>query len=919
MSEKLDEDLRSAIKEENIDALSAMIKGDVDINKTIVMKMHTLLTYASFIGRLASVKALIAMGADVDIKDTYERSALLHAARHKKNGLACMEILISAGANVNIDVSDPDKSPIMNCATRGLQNGFQMLLDKEADVNLKTEKGDSILHYILEHSNFNEDLINTVIEKSQDEFLSSKNSKHLTPLMIASQKGKVSCLKSLLIRCKDLVHDFDNEGKTALTHAAIEGKVASLEALIQSGSDVNFIPTEPEQPISSDFEGKSRLKRARTNYLVKKTPLMFASQNGHLNVVVKLIEHGANINQISLNEETALTCAVYKDHVKCVEVLIKAGADINFRFSGSVPVVLLAACNNHMNCVEYLVKKGADVKGLQLLHKVLGHQDHDRLVRLLLRKGVDANAKTWEGVTPLMIAAKNGHLKSLKVLLSKKVEIDLLYDNDFKNRSALMLAASKGNKDCLNCLINKGANVNLANNKGLTALSEACRKGNLDCVTALLAQGAEINPQNKNIEKPLVAAFDSDKTDMVYWLLDHGADINDRDVLGNTFLHFLLNKYIIKNMALVKKCLEVGADVNCTNNNGETLLMAAARLHSEEVLEILLKRGLRVNKVDEKGDTALVHACRRGSSKCLQHLLNAGAYVNLKPKAPTSDTALTATVKVNSIQCVKLLGEHFRKRQNKSLVDIKTCYSHLGDVVNLLRCDCEMLATLAEYGFIPRKELNVLLSFRYLVRERFLTSDLFPIVYQGKEMAPLEAAFRKDDIACVSYLLLNNFIFDTDVSFMFSNSEFRHVSDKNSYRTNTILKDLTKQPWSLQELCFTQIASSVKPFVVGSERNKAVDSLPIPNKFKSQLTINNKMASLCIRSWDDITYHLSREKMTLFDKSTKDMLMNKLTVCMSKCCRNRTKECFCLKLEYYDGYYDSDEYYDSSDSEMEFF
>lgn len=900
MSEKLDEDLRSAIKKDDVDALSTLIKGDVDVNKTIIMKLHTLLTYASYIGSAASIKVLIAMGADVNLKDKCGKSALLQAAMHKKNGIACMEILISAGANINVDASEPNKSPLFVCATQELQKSFQFLIDKGASVNLETANGDSILHHILEYSNLSDSLVISVIKKIHKDFLYSKNSKHMTPLIIACQNGKVSCLRALLRRYKDLVNGYDDEGKTALIHAAIGGKTACLEALIQSGSNVNsVIEWQTNNPVE-----KSGRKRTWKGGQAGMTPLMFASENGHLNVVVKLIELGANVNQASVYGITALVCAVRMGHLKCIEALIKAGADVN-KHSHSLSLTSLATLHNHYDCLEYLVKQGAEVTGAQFLLKILEHQDNAHLVELLLRKGADANDKTWDGKTPLMIAAERGHIKSLNILLhNKRVEIDCQQNKKISNyRSALMMAAIRGNVQCLNSLINAGANINFVNSNGSTALSMACRSGQFESVKALVAKEAEINPADRRMDKPLFSAFNSSsykKTDLVYWLLDHGANVNDRNTHGDSFLHVLLGFSPVDSQ-LMEKCIELGADLASTNNAGKTLLMTAASSFPEEALVILLKRGVPINEGDGKGHTAVMYACRSGRAKCLKYLLNAGAHVNFKPEAQTVRTALSFAVIYRNIECVKILGEHFREKCKNSLSQTKACFSHLKNTVDMPLGSPKMIATLAAYGFISMEYLNKLMLFPQLVRERFLTSDSIQIFHKDKEMAPLEAAFRKDDVACVNYLLLNNFICSTDISFMFS--DFRQVSENDSYRTNSILQQLTKQPWSLQKLCLSQITSSVKPFVVGDERNQAVESLPIPNRFKSQLKFNNEFANLCPTSWGYLKYCFSKiKKMTLFVSSAHQKKLKNVSSCLRPCCRNHGEHCLRFTFSYHHDY-----------------
>ena len=97
--------------------------------------------------------------------------------------------------------------------------------------------------------------------------------------------------------------------------------------------------------------------------------------------------------------------------------------------------------------------------------------------------------------TPLIIAAKQGDLESVRSLLAEGSDVNAIGD---KGWTALMRTIVKGNTGIVKALLDAGADVNL---KGLrnryTALMLASRAGHPDMVSAMLDAGAEVNAKNK--------------------------------------------------------------------------------------------------------------------------------------------------------------------------------------------------------------------------------------------------------------------------------------------------------------------------------------------------------------------------------------------------------------------------------------
>ncbi|KAH7616281.1 putative serine/threonine-protein kinase drkA [Nannochloris sp. 'desiccata'] len=152
-------------------------------------------------------------------------------------------------------------------------------------------------------------------------------------------------------------------------------------------------------------------------------------------------------------------------------------------------------------------------------------------------------------------------------------------------------------------LVRNGANVNVADNEGHTALMEAAKEGYVDCVKLLLKHGADVNYcDNHSCTALMLAVFNGD-VNCLEVLVKHGADVNVADNHGNTALNWAASGGKVDYLEVL---LKHGADVNVTNNDGKTALMEAASGGKVDYLEVLLKHGADVNAADNEGKTALM-------------------------------------------------------------------------------------------------------------------------------------------------------------------------------------------------------------------------------------------------------------------------------------------------------------------------
>jgi ankyrin repeat protein len=155
------------------------------------------------------------------------------------------------------------------------------------------------------------------------------------------------------------------------------------------------------------------------------------------------------------------------------------------------------------------------------------------LVKALLDRGADANAKTQSGRTPLMDAAGNGMYTCASLLLEHGADVNA--DDQEIEGTPLMIAVFREDARMVALLVNKGANVN-TRTLGETALMVAAINEKSEIVPFLLAHGAQVNARADEDGRTALMTAAEGRTNTVKLLLANGADVNARDNEGNTAL-----------------------------------------------------------------------------------------------------------------------------------------------------------------------------------------------------------------------------------------------------------------------------------------------------------------------------------------------------------------------------------------------
>lgn len=203
---------------------------------------------------------------------------------------------------------------------------------------------------LLHNSDLTFKCVKHLLDNGADPNIEARNG--ITPLLIASEKGKLNIVKELLDRGVDPNKETTDDGTTPLFMACAAGNLNIVKELIARGADPNKATTD-----------------------IDATPIYISSYFGHLGVVRELLAMGADPNKATVataNRETPLYAASNEGYLDVVKELLAQGADPNIvDYEGRTPLYI------------------ASLRGLL------------QVVKLLLEYDVDPNITTNDGISVL--------------------------------------------------------------------------------------------------------------------------------------------------------------------------------------------------------------------------------------------------------------------------------------------------------------------------------------------------------------------------------------------------------------------------------------------------------------------------------------------------------------------------------------
>ncbi|KAI9002418.1 hypothetical protein BC832DRAFT_561550 [Gaertneriomyces semiglobifer] len=165
-----------------------------------------------------------------------------------------------------------------------------------------------------------------------------------------------------------------------------------------------------------------------------RTALHYAAMNDHVECILALIRHGAEVNALDHDRCTPLVLAIIAGHAKSVRLLLQEGGARIEPSTATAPIPLSLACQyGHYEITELLLHAGAqmssNVEGLSPLH-VTSRAGHADLARLLIEHGANVEERDiFNGWTPLFYACSEGHTECVRVLVDAGAKRDVRDEN----------------------------------------------------------------------------------------------------------------------------------------------------------------------------------------------------------------------------------------------------------------------------------------------------------------------------------------------------------------------------------------------------------------------------------------------------------------------------------------------------------
>jgi ankyrin repeat protein len=242
---------------------------------------------------------------------------------------------------------------------------------------------------------------------------------------------------------------------------------------------------------------------------------------------------------------------------------------------------------------------------------------------------------TQEIKNKLFSSVREGDFTTVKDLLEKYP--DMINTRERGGWSLLHVAYS--NRELLEYLIEKGADIMARSDGGWTPLHNQAYKGYRDGVELLLDHGADIEAKTSFGHTPLLSSIRWDRIEVTKFLIGRGANVNPATELGRTPL---IISAVEGNSEMAGLFLDSDADIRIKDSNYKRTALHFAALYGQlDIAAALLTKGANVNEKDADGRTPLDYASQYGHEKVAKLLKSSGARGEIDPEHFGSSPYLT--------------------------------------------------------------------------------------------------------------------------------------------------------------------------------------------------------------------------------------------------------------------------------------
>ena len=440
-------EITEAARNGQLAEVRALIAAKANVNAPQV-DGATALHWAAEHDDLIMVNTLLAAGADADAKNRVGATPMLAAATN--GNAEILAALLAHGANPNGKVSATGDTPLMIAAKTGIVAAVKVLLDHGADVNASEDWGKTtpLMWAVAEnHIEVTKLLIGkgadiearsvfvppgtgrgfegTLPRQRRPEEVGpvAFSSGEMTALLLASRDGRLGALK-VLVEAGAKINAIAADGKNGLGLALFNGNYAVADYLIDQGADVNQGDAQHFSPLFWAVDRRNMETAPNFPWIVTEDPLP---------LIKKLLVKGANPNHVVNNTPrarmrggsprivfaTAIMRAAFSADMELVQLLLEHGADPNIKSSDN----------------ETTLAAAAGLGWVGGFHKDRSITDRLEILKIMVAKGGDVNWQDNYGISPLMAAANLGDLPIIQYLIDQGADLGA-YDLGKKNDGA---------------------------------------------------------------------------------------------------------------------------------------------------------------------------------------------------------------------------------------------------------------------------------------------------------------------------------------------------------------------------------------------------------------------------------------------------------------------------------------------------
>jgi len=464
------------------------------------------------------------------------------------------------------------------------------------------------------------------------------------------------------------------------------------------------------------------------------TPLLLAAAQDRSQEILKLLlGNGANIHGRNDKGETAAHIAARCDQLEMLKLLKKRGADLLAKDDKQRTAFYAAVDAKAWKVLEWLLREEISLdidekndKGETAAHIVASYGQIE-ILKLLKKRGADLLVKANYGVgsfytidndfspfhtavyhnqveviawfleqkvlielkanagqTAAHLAARGGHLETLKLLQEKGADL-LARDND--GYMPIHIAAYHNQVEVIAWLLKQKVSIELKTNIGKTAAHVAAYRGHLKTLKFLKERGADLLARDNNGYMPIHTAVNDNQVEVIAWLLEQKVLIELKTDEGETATYLAARRGHLKTLKFLK---ERGADLLARDNDGYMPIHIAANDNRVEVIAWLLEQNVSVELKTDEGETAAYLAARRGHLKTLKFLKERGA--DLLARDNTGYMPIHIAANDNQVEVIAWLVEQ------KVSMELKNNLGKTAAHLAALRGHLETLKLLKERG-----------------------------------------------------------------------------------------------------------------------------------------------------------------------------------------------------------------------------